>query len=84
MLLQGLQLTGLFQYGVRQAAEVETLFTSVERIVTYADMQPEGSLTSSVDRNLNAWPEHGAIEFRDLVVTYSPDLPPVLRGLNLL
>lgn len=32
VLVQSLQLTGFFQYGVRLAAETENYFTSVERI----------------------------------------------------
>ncbi|ELU37127.1 ATP-binding cassette transporter protein YOR1 [Rhizoctonia solani AG-1 IA] len=29
------------------------------------------------------WPTHGEIEFRDLVMSYRPGLPPVLRGVSL-
>ncbi|CAE6500425.1 unnamed protein product [Rhizoctonia solani] len=29
------------------------------------------------------WPDHGAIEFHDLVMSYRPGLPPVLRGVSL-
>lgn len=29
-----------------------------------------------------AWPTEGSIEVEDLVVTYAPDLPPVLKGLT--
>jgi ATP-binding cassette subfamily C (CFTR/MRP) protein 1 len=29
------------------------------------------------------WPESGAIEFTDLVMSYRPGLPPVLRGVSL-
>lgn len=29
------------------------------------------------------WPEHGAIEFRDIVMRYRPGLPFVLKGLSL-
>jgi hypothetical protein len=35
VLVQSLQLTGFFQYGVRLAAETENYFTSVERIQVY-------------------------------------------------
>lgn len=30
-----------------------------------------------------SWPHSGAIEFRDLHMTYRPGLPPVLRGVSL-
>ena len=51
-LTYSLLLTSLFQWGVRQSAEVENMATSVERIIQYGDLPPEGIFypPSSADR----------------------------------
>ena len=51
-LTYSLLLTSLFQWGVRQSAEVENMATSVERIIQYGDLPPEGTFypPSPVDR----------------------------------
>ena len=41
-LTYSLLLTSLFQWGVRQSAEVENQMTSAERIIQYGDLPPEG------------------------------------------
>ncbi|KAK3250532.1 hypothetical protein CYMTET_40092 [Cymbomonas tetramitiformis] len=82
VLVYSLQMTGLFQYGVRQAAEVETLLTSVERMVEYTEVDVEASLNTPDGLVPQNWPQHGAIDFKDVVMAYRPDLPPVLTGLT--
>ncbi|EGD72614.1 hypothetical protein PTSG_12159 [Salpingoeca rosetta] len=88
-----LQLTGCFQWVVRQGAEVENQMTSVERIVEYSKLQTEeefvGSPTEeSVDSNLIAkcsptsWPADGKLEFVDLSLRYAPDTPLRLDGVS--
>lgn len=44
-----IQLTGLFQWAVRQTAEVESIMVSVERILAYSDLEPEGRLHGPAD-----------------------------------
>lgn len=82
VLVYSLQMTGLFQYGVRQAAEVETLLTSVERMVEYTEVDVEASLNTPDGLVSENWPQYGAIDFQDVVMAYRPDLPPVLSGLS--
>jgi len=40
-----MSLTGALQFGMRQAAEVENLMTSVERVTEFANIESEANLT---------------------------------------
>ena len=37
----------LFQFGIRQSAEMENQMTSVDRIIEYGQLKPEASLESN-------------------------------------
>ena len=39
-----MMLTGMFQWGIRQAAETENQMVSVERVMEFAAIPPEASL----------------------------------------
>ncbi|GAB1524453.1 hypothetical protein RhiTH_007607 [Rhizoctonia solani] len=70
----------------RQSAEVENYMNSVERILHYTSSGdiPQEKPYLVIDRAPpKTWPTHGEIEFRDLVMSYRPGLPPVLRGVSL-
>lgn len=82
-----IQLTGLFQWAVRQTAEVESLMVSVERILAYSDLEPEGILHGPADVGPGSlvrpnWPETGHIQFNNLSASYRDDLPPVLNNVT--
>ncbi|CAG2107276.1 unnamed protein product [Medioppia subpectinata] len=79
-----LSLSGVFQWGVRQSAELESQMTSVERVDEYSHVAPEPNLETGLDvRPLpEGWPREGVIEFRDVTLKYSPSDPPVLKNLN--
>ncbi|XP_072332338.1 ATP-binding cassette sub-family C member 4 isoform X2 [Scyliorhinus torazame] len=75
-------LMGMFQWGVRQSAEVENLMTSVERVLDYTELESEAPW-ESYKPPPNGWPDHGAVVFENVNFGYSPDCEPVLKDLNL-
>ncbi|XP_025056144.1 multidrug resistance-associated protein 4 isoform X5 [Alligator sinensis] len=76
-------LMGMFQWGVRQSAEVENLMISVERVMEYTDLEKEASWESS-RRPPPEWPAQGMIAFENVNFTYSLDGPLVLRHFSAL
>ena len=75
-----LQLSGLFQWAVRQSAEVVNLMVSVERVSEYGDLPPEAALTGPKDDP--SWPKQGSIEVKDLSVRYRSTLPLSLKNVS--
>nr|XP_018264326.1 uncharacterized protein I303_02491 [Kwoniella dejecticola CBS 10117]OBR86484.1 hypothetical protein I303_02491 [Kwoniella dejecticola CBS 10117] len=70
----------------RQSAEVENNMNAVERVLWYADakslpQEPAHVIPSTQPEE--SWPREGAIEFKDVVMSYRPGLPPVLKGLSM-
>ncbi|CAD1479365.1 unnamed protein product, partial [Heterotrigona itama] len=81
---QSIGLTGMFQWGMRQSTEMENQMTSVERVLEYSKVESEPPLESKPDKKpKESWPEEGKIEFKNVVMRYAPDEPPVLKNLNL-
>ena len=76
-----LQLAGLFQWCIRQSAEVVNQMVSVERVIAFGDLPPEAPLTKDTDKDLvnEQWPNRGAVEFQDLSVRYRAALPLALN-----
>ncbi|KAL9182396.1 hypothetical protein ACHAXT_013048 [Thalassiosira profunda] len=77
-----IQLSGLFQWCVRQSAEVVNQFVAVERVIGFAHLPPEAALTNDYDETITEWPGKGVIEVKDLSVRYRSGLPLSLRGLS--
>ncbi|KAG5950186.1 hypothetical protein E4U53_005410 [Claviceps sorghi] len=64
---------------IRGYASVELDMNAAERVIEYAEAETEdlgGEIPPA------AWPVTGNMEVKDLVVAYSDDLPPVLRGVS--
>ncbi|KAL4711269.1 hypothetical protein ACJJTC_019110 [Scirpophaga incertulas] len=92
---QVLGLVGMCQYGIRQTAEVENQMTSVERILEYKNLPPEGPVEPDEDAlkrkdpclDLNKWPAKGEIVFEDVFLEYEKppkkDAPKALESLKL-
>lgn len=64
------QVTGLFQFVFRLAAEVEARFTSVERLNYYVKiLKPEGKFTTEDKKLVTNWPSDGSIVFNNVSVS---------------
>ncbi|XP_050293272.1 probable multidrug resistance-associated protein lethal(2)03659 [Anthonomus grandis grandis] len=77
---QAMNLTGMFQWGMRQWSELENTMTCVERIQEYADVVPEQDIGAHDPPK--SWPETGNIKFDNLCLKYAPEEPLVLKNLT--
>ena len=70
------------QYATRKASDVENLMTSVERVMTYTELDPEPGYKA---KRLppDHWPSEGNITFQDVSLIYYPGGPQVLKRINL-
>ncbi|CAB1328550.1 unnamed protein product [Coregonus sp. 'balchen'] len=74
-------LIGMFQWGVRQSAEVENMMTSVERVVEYTELESEAPWETD-KRPPPDWPRHGFITFDQVNFSYYADSPVVLKNMT--
>ncbi|XP_066522703.1 multidrug resistance-associated protein 4 isoform X2 [Hoplias malabaricus] len=74
-------LMGMFQWGVRQSAEVENMMTSVERVVEYTELENEAPWETQ-KRPPPEWPNQGLITFDRVNFSYSSDGPVVLKNMS--
>jgi ABC-type multidrug transport system fused ATPase/permease subunit len=74
-----LSYTGNVIWTLRRYANMELDMNSTERIVEYTTLPTEdqGGMHPPA-----AWPTEGRVEVADLVVSYAPELPPVLKGIS--
>lgn len=79
-LSQALMLTGTFQWGIRQSADVETQMTSVERVneLNKIDREVDNGMDPPED-----WPKSGQIVLNDMSLQYEGSDSPVLKNINL-
>ncbi|XP_056145091.1 ATP-binding cassette sub-family C member 4-like [Lampris incognitus] len=76
-----LTLIGMFQWGVRQSAEVENMMTSVERVVEYTQLETEAPWETN-KQPPPSWPKNGSITFDQVSFSYSANGPLVLNNLT--
>ena len=73
-----------FGWIVRQIAEIDNDMNSVERIIHYTtEIEQEAPHEIPNRKPGIGWPAQGRIVFRDVVMRYRPELPPVLKGLSM-
>ncbi|KAL9960216.1 hypothetical protein ACROYT_G033643 [Oculina patagonica] len=77
-----LQLTTTVCWMIQAVGDVENYMTSVERVLTYAELQSESGYDTSNPHSSTGWPEKGSVTFRDVSLRYYVDDPSVLKGIN--
>ncbi|KAM7238073.1 hypothetical protein CapIbe_011031 [Capra ibex] len=77
-----LTLTGMFQWCVRQSAEVENMMISVERGIEYTNLEKEAPWEYEY-RPPPSWPHKGKINLNNINFRYSLDGPLVLKKLRI-
>ncbi|KAJ8734792.1 hypothetical protein PYW08_014042 [Mythimna loreyi] len=77
---QGLILVNMVQYGVKQATEVVSQMTSVERVVQFTSLPRENT---EGPKPPAGWPQRARLVFKDLSLRYDKDADPVLKKLNI-
>jgi ABC-type multidrug transport system fused ATPase/permease subunit len=69
---------------VRQSAEVENSMNGVERVLYYANhIEQEAAYELPKLDPAKTWPEKGEIVAENMVVSYRPELPPVLKDVSM-
>ncbi|KAJ7086116.1 ABC protein [Mycena belliarum] len=80
------QLTQMCSMVTRTSAELENHMNSVERVVHYSrtDVIPQEAAYESAPEHKPppGWPTRGAVEFKDVTMSYRPGLPNVLHGIS--
>ncbi|CAG5018016.1 unnamed protein product [Parnassius apollo] len=79
-LSQGLILVNMVQYGVKQATEVVSLMTSVERVMQFTSLPQEQTAGPAPPPG---WPQRARLVFKDLYLRYDMEAEPVLKNLNI-
>jgi len=85
-LVYSLQITGLLQWTVRTGVETENNMTAVERLEHYANNIPkeeDAVVTKNYCEVPEEWPQNGGIVIKNAFMRYRPELPLVLKGLDL-
>lgn len=78
-----LSVTQSLNWSVRMASDLEAHMISVERVKQYCRLPSEGSHHLPSDATLGNWPSMGEIKFSSAKLRYRPNLPLVLKGINI-
>eukprot|EP00929_Paragymnodinium_shiwhaense_P097458 TRINITY_DN59127_c0_g1_i1.p1 TRINITY_DN59127_c0_g1~~TRINITY_DN59127_c0_g1_i1.p1 ORF type:complete len:1329 (+),score=325.24 TRINITY_DN59127_c0_g1_i1:66-3989(+) len=75
---------GKLQFCIRLSIEAENQLVAAERLQIFeASLPQEEQSAAAESMEAEAWPSAGAVSFRAVKMRYSPELPLVLRGLDL-
>ena len=72
----------MLQIAVQQTSIVENKMTSVERVMTYTEIEPEPGYDADT-KPAEQWPRDGRISFKNVSLRYYPDGPQVLKDLSI-
>lgn len=79
-----LSVTQSLNWSVRMASDMEANMVAVERVKEYTSIDTEGARQTLADKKLvELWPTKGDIVFQGAKLRYRPNLPLVLKGLDL-
>ena len=79
-----LSVTQSLNWSVRMASDFEANMVAVERVEQYCEIQSEAARSTALDFKVPAnWPENGEIVFSGAKLRYRPELPLVLKGLDI-
>ena len=70
------------QFGIQMAAETENHMTSVERVFTYTQIDPEPGYNTDTQPP-ETWPTEGSLKLCDLSLTYLKGAPATLNNINI-
>ncbi|KAG0687309.1 hypothetical protein C6P40_002536 [Pichia californica] len=85
LLSYAISIPSYLSLSVRCLAQIETEFNSVERLNFYSKelVQEAAYEKPEIDSKLINWPYNGNIEFKNVNLKYRPELPYVIKNLNL-
>ena len=79
-----IQIVGLLALSVRSMTQVENEMYSVERMHEYSFNLPQEAEYMKTDfKPAPEWPQSGYVSFKDVSLRYRPNLPLVLKGMDL-
>eukprot|EP00798_Chlamydomonas_sp_ICE-L_P002084 gene2084-18139_t len=83
-LTESIDLTNFLNFAVKNAAQVESRFNCVERLLAYSHLPQEApeELPPPAPQPSSQWPTSGMISFEDVWLKYRPELDPVLHGVS--
>ncbi|KAF4316510.1 hypothetical protein BBO99_00008666 [Phytophthora kernoviae] len=67
---------------VRQWSYVELIMVSPERVMEYTSIEPEGNDKTFTLEPAAEWPQHGVIQFENVVFSYKEGGEPVLKNVS--
>ncbi|XP_059049024.1 ATP-binding cassette subfamily C member 4-like [Achroia grisella] len=76
---QGLILVNMVQLGIKQATDVISQMTSVERVLQFTSLPQEQIAGPTPPAS---WPQRARLVFKDLYLRYDEEAEPVLKNLN--
>lgn len=76
-----LSITQILSHMVTLFATTEQNMNSVERVIVYGELEPEGALETKNDPP-PSWPSQGAVSFKNVQLSYRPGLPLVLKDVS--
>ncbi|XP_013385464.1 multidrug resistance-associated protein 4 [Lingula anatina] len=75
-----MNMLGLFQWSVRQSADVETQMTSVEKTLAYTSLVTEDTEPDTPSLMPSNWPQYGIITYEGVSVNHNNDNTKALRN----